>query len=99
MRSFIDQDGALDPAGGKMPMPGAPSGLSKMHSVSTGGRYAPGRKLGAPPVNSHKRAEYERQQQLLQAIHEQEKMEYMKRLLRLQAKERRQAQKKLEIKE
>lgn len=50
-------------------------------------------------MNPHKKAEFERQQQLLLAIHEQEKMESMKKMMKLQAQEERQARKREEIKE
>ena len=65
----------------------APSGLSLVHSMNTGGRFTPGRRFDVP-TNPYKRAKYEKQQKLLQAIHEQEQMEYMKKIRKLQAKEK-----------
>jgi len=77
-------------------MPLAPKGLSKMQMTNTGGRYTPARQV-IPPVNPHKKAEFDRNQKLLLALHEQEKIEYMKKMSKLQEKEKKHTEKRREL--
>ena len=63
----------------------------------TGGRFAPGRRNIAP-INSLKKVEYEKSQQLLLALHEQEKMDYLKRMEKYNEMEKKRAEKREEIK-
>lgn len=50
------------------------------------------------PTNKHKKAEYDKNQQLLLALHEQAKLEYTKKMDRLDEIEKKKAQQRLEIK-
>ena len=61
-------------------MPKPPKGLGSIIQ-NRGGRFTPGPiKI---PTNPHRRAEFERQQELLKAIHEQEKITWMKKYVNL----------------
>ena len=55
-------------------------------------------RMSKAPINSQKKAEYERQQSMLLAIHEQEKMAWMKKLAIIQMKREKEDRKKLELK-
>ena len=50
-----------------------------MQSTNAGGRYTPARKF-VSPVNPFKKEEFDQNQSILLELHEQEKVEYFKKM-------------------